>query len=310
MSGTLDLSQLPAPVVVETLDFDTTLAQRQEMLIALFPADMQDSVRRTLKLISDPSEKLLEFSTYLENLVRQRINEAALSTMLAYAENGDLDNLAANYNVKRLTITPEDDTTTPPTPAVMESDDALRLRVQASMETLSVAGPTGAYEEFAREASGKVADAKAFSPSPACVTVTVLSTDGDGTADSALLDIVSQALNDEDKRPVADRLTVQTAQIVTYQIDAVLVMDDSPQAEMIRQAAEDRANDYATQQHRIGKTVYREKIVGILNSEGVDNIILNLPAEDIVISNSQASRCISIAVRNQPEQEVPENERA
>lgn len=201
MSGAIDLSQLPPPVVVEQLDFDTTLDARREAFISLFPPEMQDTIRRTLTLPSDPGEKLLEFSTYIEDLMRQRINEAALSTMLAYAQVSDLDSLAANYDVQRQILTPADNTTTPPTPAVMESDNALRLRVQNTMETLSVAGPTGAYEAFARNADGRVADAKAISPSPACVTVSVLSTNGDGTADSALLDTVSAALNDENVRP-------------------------------------------------------------------------------------------------------------
>ncbi|PWI80489.1 baseplate assembly protein [Enterobacter sp. CGMCC 5087] len=297
MSGAIDLSQLPPPVVVEQLDFDTTLDARREAFVSLFPAEIQDTIRRTLNLPSDPGEKLLEFSTYLENLMRQRINEASLSTMLAYAEDTDLDNLAANYNVQRLVITPADNTTTPPTPAVMESDDALRLRVQNTMETLSVAGPTGAYEAFARAADGRVADAKAISPSPACVTVSILSTDGDGTADSALLDTVSAALNDEDVRPVADRLTVQSAEIVTYLIDAVLMMEDGPQTEVIRKAAQQRASDYAISQYRIGRTIYRAKIIGILNSEGVNNIILNSPATDIPVSNTQASWCTSVSVR-------------
>ncbi len=308
MSGAIDLSQLPPPVVVEQLDFDTTLDARREEFASSFPPEMQDTIRRTLTLPSDPGEKLLEFSTYLENLMRQRINEAALSTMLAYAHDTDLDNLAANYDVQRQIITPADNTTTPPTPAVMESDDSLRLRVQNAMETLSVAGPTGAYEAFARNADGRVADAKAISPSPACVTVSVLSTDGDGTADSALLDTVSAALNDENVRPVADRLTVQSAEIIPYLIDAVLVMEDGPQTEVIRKAAQQRASDYAVSQYRIGRTIYRAKIIGVLNSEGVDNIILNSPADDIPVSDTQASWCTSVAVRTSTNMEGASSE--
>ncbi len=165
------------------------------------------------------------------------------------------------------------------------------------METLSVAGPTGTYEAFARNADGRVADAKAISPSPACVTVSVLSKNGDGIADSALLDTVSAALNDENVRPVADRLTVQSAEIIPYLIDAVLVMEDGPQTEVIRKAAQQRASDYAASQYRIGRTIYRAKIIGVLNSEGVSNIILNSPADDIPVSDTQASWCTSVTVR-------------
>src|SRR5690606_19325488 len=116
-------------------------------------------------------------------------------------------------------------------------DSDLRKRAPQAFEGLSVAGPTAAYEFFARSADGKVADAKAISPSPACVTVSILSREGDGSADSALLDIVSAALNDEDTRPVADRLTVQSAEIVNYNITATAYCQPGPEIEPMQQAA-------------------------------------------------------------------------
>ncbi len=44
---------------------------------------------------------------------------------------------------------------------------------------MSVAGPVGAYEYHALSSDGRVADASAFSPSPAEVVVTILARDGD-----------------------------------------------------------------------------------------------------------------------------------
>lgn len=85
--------------------------------------------------------------------------------------------------MKRLTVTPADNDAVPPVAAVMESDEALRLRVPAAFEGLSVAGPTAAYEFHARSADGRVADASATSPAPAEVVLTVLSREGDGTAE-------------------------------------------------------------------------------------------------------------------------------
>ena len=43
---------------------------------------------------------------YRELLIRQRVNDAARGVMLATASGTDLDNLAANFNVERLLITP------------------------------------------------------------------------------------------------------------------------------------------------------------------------------------------------------------
>jgi phage-related baseplate assembly protein len=77
MSGTIDLSQLPPPVVVEPLDFETLFNERKEAFIALYPEDEQDVIRRTLSLESEPITMLLEENCYRELLLRQRVNEAA-----------------------------------------------------------------------------------------------------------------------------------------------------------------------------------------------------------------------------------------
>lgn len=212
--ATIDLSQLPAPSVVEELDYETLLEERKATLISLYPADQQAAVTRTLVLESEPIVKLLQENAYREFILRQRVNEAAQAVMVAYAMNGDLDQLAANNGVQRLVITPADDEAVPPVAAVMESNADLRQRIPAAFEGMSVAGPTGAYEFHALSADGNVADASVISPAPAEITVSVLSRTGDGTASAELLAAVSAALNDEDVQPVADRVTVQTARMV------------------------------------------------------------------------------------------------
>ncbi|ADO10846.1 Baseplate assembly protein J (GpJ) [Pantoea vagans C9-1] len=148
----IDLSQLPAPQIIEVPDFESLLAERKEALIALYPADEQAAMRRVLALESEPVVKSLQENTYREILLRQRINEAAQAVMVAYAIGSDLDQQAARNNVKRLTITPANPDAVPPVDAVMESDDALRVRVPEAFEGLSVAGPTGAYEFHAKSA--------------------------------------------------------------------------------------------------------------------------------------------------------------
>ncbi|MBI0956628.1 hypothetical protein HCI37_14415 [Escherichia coli] len=209
---------------VRVPDFETLLAERKAEFVALHPKDEQEAVIRTLELESEPVTKLLQENAYRELLLRQRINEAAQAVMVAYAIGGDLDQLAANYNVKRLTVTPADNDAVPPVAAVMESDEALRLRVPAAFEGLSVAGPTAAYEFHARSADGRVADASATSPAPAEVVLTVLSREGDGTAEKDLLDVVEKALNSENVRPVADRLTVRSAEIIPYRVEATIFL--------------------------------------------------------------------------------------
>ncbi|MCB5320437.1 baseplate assembly protein, partial [Yersinia massiliensis] len=92
----IDLSQLPAPLVVESLDYETLLTERKAAFIALYPLEEQDAVMQTLTLESEPITKLLQESTYRELVLRQRVNEAAQAVMVAYANGSDLDQLGAN----------------------------------------------------------------------------------------------------------------------------------------------------------------------------------------------------------------------
>ncbi|WP_449553439.1 baseplate assembly protein [Lelliottia amnigena] len=296
MSGTIDLSRLPPPVVVEPLDFETLFNERKEAFIALYPEDEQDVIRRTLSLESEPITMLLEENCYRELLLRQRVNEAARAVMVAYAVGSDLDQLAANFNVERLTITPEDGSVVPPVPAVMESDADLRVRTPQAFEGLSVAGPTAAYEFFGLSADGRVADVSAVSPTPACVTISVLSREGDGTASLELIDIVASALNGEEVRPVADRVTVQAAEIVPYEIDATLYIYPGPESEPIRQASEQKLQAYIADQRRLGRDIRLSAIYAALHVEGVQRVELAQPVADMVLDDTQASNCTGYTI--------------
>lgn len=289
--STVDLSQLPAPQLIDEPDFEVLLATRKADLIALYPADEQESVARALELESEPQLKLLQENVYRELLLRQRVNEAAQAVMVAYARSSDLDQLAANYNVARLTVTEADATAIPPVSAVMESDDDLRLRIPEAFEGLSVAGPTAAYEFHARSADGRVADVSATSPAPAQVLITVLSRNGNGSAQADLLNVVEAALNDETIRPLADRLTVQAAEIIPYSVNATLFLYPGPEAEPILAAAKTQLQNYIASVKRLGRDIRRSAIYAALHVEGVQRVELTSPVADVVLDKTQASWC-------------------
>nr|WP_211162398.1 baseplate assembly protein [Citrobacter sp. DNRA3] len=294
----IDLSQLPPPQIVDVPDFETLLAERKASFVALYPADQQDAVRRTLALESEPITKQLQESTYREVLLRQRINEAALAVMVAYSNGNDLEQLAANYNVKRLVVTPADDNAVPPVPAVYESDEELRPRIPEAFEGLSVAGPTAAYEFHAKSADGRVADASATSPAPAEVVLTVLSREGDGTAGADLLAVVDKALNSESVRPVADRLTVRSAEIIPYSVDATIFIYPGPEAEPVMAEARASLQKYIASQTRLGRDIRLSAIYAALHVEGVQRVELDSPLDDVVLDKTQAASCTAWRVIN------------
>lgn len=290
---TIDLSLLPAPDIIEPLDYEAILAERRADLLALYPhaADVID-------LESEPLNKLLQESAYREMILRNRVNDAARAVMLAYSTGADLEQLAANFGVKRLVITPGNNSTMPPTPEVLEQDGPLVSRAQSAFEGLSVAGPREAYKFHARSADGRVADVSAVTPQPAEVIVTVLSNIGDGTAPADLVAKVEAALNDEEVRPLGDRLTVQGASIVPYQVTATIYLDYGPESEPIVEAANQSITAYCTEQRRLGRHVNRSAIIAALHVEGVRKVDLTEPAADIAIDDSQAAHCTNIDILN------------
>ncbi|VWD61404.1 baseplate assembly protein [Burkholderia lata] len=288
----IDLSQLPSPDVVQTLDYEALLAARKARFVSLYPADEQAEIAATLALESEPVVKLLQENTYREIVLRQRVNDAARAVMLAYAIGTDLDHLAALFGIRRLTIKPADPEHN--LAAVMESDTDLRARTQLAPQSLSVAGPEGAYVSHARNADGRVLDASAVSPAPCEVLVSVLARDGDGTADPALIAAVAAALQADDVRPLTDKVTVRGAEILRYQVRARLVFFAGPDRAVALAEANRAMKKYTESMHRLGMEVTLDGIYAAARAAGVQKVILESPPAGLPATKQQAPYCTGI----------------
>lgn len=292
----IDLSQLPAPQVVEQIDYEVILAERKAYAISFWPEDEQEEIAGRLALESEPLTKLIQENAYREMVWRQRVNEASLAVMLSSAAGSDLDQIAGNFNVKRLVIQAANAQAVPPVPQVLESDDALRERAQMAFEGLSTAGPRNSYIFHARASDGRVADATAQSPSPAVALVTIQSTVENGTADQELIDLVAAYLDDEDRRPVADRLIVQGAEVLPYEITATLYLKTlGPEAEPVLAAAREQLEAFVNQRRRLGMQVSESAVHAALHVEGVRKVVLE-SWTDIDATDSQAPYCSGITL--------------
>jgi phage-related baseplate assembly protein len=286
----VDLSSLPAPEVLETLDFETLYQDE----LATFERMMGEGWNAALE--SDPVVKLLEVGAYRKMTNRARVNDAAKALLLAYARRGDLDHLAARVNLQRLVIQASDLTTVPPTPEVLEEDDALRERIQMRWEGLTTAGPRSSYILHARNATALVGDATAESPSPAVVVVTLQHLMGDGTADAELVARVKSYLSDDDIRPLGDRLTVQSAEVLPYTVEAIVhPVGTGSENEAILAECESRLAAWVNPRRRLGVEVARSAIDAQLHITGVRRVEL-VDWEDIVPSKSQAAYCTGYSV--------------
>lgn len=293
MSGfsAIDLSKLPSPDIVEALDFEEILGAMKADLIG-----RDSTLAPALSLESEPLTKLLEVCAYRELILRQRINDASRAVMLAYARGGDLDHLAALFGVARLVIDPGEPEARPPVPATHEDDERLRRRVQLSLEGHSTAGPRGSYVYWGLSASPEVKDIDVQSPTAGDVVVTVLGAEGNGLADAALLARVDATLNHADVRPLTDRVTVQAAEILEYELRATLVLYDGPDGEVVRAAAEKAAREYVASHHLLGHDITPSGLYAALHQPGVQRVTLALPAEGVTVASHQAAYCTSVIV--------------
>jgi phage-related baseplate assembly protein len=286
----VDLSSLPAPTVLEPLDFEEVYQEG----LGVFRGYMGGNW--TAALESDPVVKVLEVGAYIKVGNRARVNDAGKAVLLAHAIRGDLDHLGGNVNLKRLVIQAGDLLAVPPVLEVMEDDDPFRERIQLAYEGLTTAGPRNSYILHARNASGLVADATAESAAPCYVTVTVLGLDGQGVAPPQLLATVATALNDDDVRPVCDRVTVQSAEVIPYQIDAILHMASAgPEADAGLAEAKSRLAAWINPRKRLGVEVARSAVDARLHVAGVSRVEL-VGWMDLTPTKAQAAYCIGWAV--------------
>lgn len=295
MAELVDLNKLPAPDVVKTFTFEEILSRRKQQFIDEYPESQRDYWVAVLDLESEPIVKLLEECAYSEMLWRQQLNESAQAVMLAYARGADLDNLAANVNLKRFVIVEENLQTNPPQYAEWESDDALRLRVQSVYETLSTAGSEASYNAHVKNAHAHIADVQTISPQPAFVEIGVLSNQANGVASAEILAAVRKAVNAEHVRPIADRVTVKSAEIINYSVNARLYLYPTPDYEPILQQAKARLSSFV-QTKKMGRDVARSALIAALHVEGVQRVELLQPENDIVIAPLQAAFCTAQTV--------------
>jgi phage-related baseplate assembly protein len=289
----INLEKFAPPTIIDRKDFEAVLTEIKAWLIQREPG-----LEPVLELESEPIVKVLEAWAYREILLRAEVDDAGRGNMLAFAAGAQLDHLAAFFGVERAVVQVGDANAVPPIPEIFEDDGRLRQRTQLSLEGFTTAGSRGAYVFWGLSASSSVKDISVETVTPGEVIVTVLSIEGDGTSSAELVSTVVAQLNQERVRPLTDLVTVQSATTIPYVVDATLIMYEGPDAEVVRQAALDAATAYVTGNHLLGRDITVSGLHAALHQTGVQNVILNSPAANIVASNSQAAYCTGLSIIN------------
>lgn len=297
MSGTLslfDLTQIPPPDVVETLDFETILAAELDDLRARFTAAGLDY---SATVESDPAYKLLEVASYREVLVRQRLNDVARRRLLAFAAGGDLDQLAAFYGVQRMLVTPADPSAVPPTAAVYEDDARFRSRVRDRIAGSSAAGSAAWYRYYAKSASGQVKDVAVDSPSGGIVRVSVLSREGNGTPSAQTLAAVAAVVQSDSVRGVCNTVQVTPASIVAFSVSATLRVLPSAPADVLATQEAALRNAFASSVG-LGWDVTCSWLTACLQGVGVYDVALAQPATNVAIAPNECAALGTVSLTN------------
>lgn len=267
----IDLSKLPFPNVIEPLDYEAILNEMVEDYLANFP-NFQLSE-------SDAVMKAFETCARFRLRDRQRVNEAEKQNFIAIASGSNLDNLVANLIVSRKNG---------------ESDDELRARAVLANEGFSVAGPRGAYYFHGLSAHADVADVGVSSPTPGQVQIVVLAKNG--VPNAQIISAVTNALNDEDVRPITDEVVILPVQLVDFTIDATIYTHDGADPSLVVDYAKSRLNEYLSAARKVGVDIAISGIYSNLHVAGVQKVVLTHPNADIVISENQCGNCTAVNV--------------
>lgn len=285
----IDLSALPFPQVLEEIDFEVELQECKNELVS-----RDAELEAIMDYESEPLVKLLETFAYRLLNKTAQINAKAKALMLAYATGSDLDHLAANRGVYRLTIIEANPNVSPPIEAVMESDEALRRRTHLQPEAQS-AGSVGAYQFWGLSAHGHVKDIAVDTPLSGHVDVWVQS-HIDEVAPSNLLEVIDQTLIPEKRRPFTDYVNVKAATPYEWSVNATLVLFPGPDADVVKKSAEDELEKYINMVAALGYDVTRSGIFHALHVAGVQNVTLVTPANDIVLNKSRYGQCSAVTL--------------
>lgn len=277
----VDMSQLPKPAVIEQLDYEQILQEWIQRYKELDP-DYQDVIE------SDPVYKLIEVAAFREMVLRQRVNDGAHATMLAYAAKEDLDVRGADFDVERLVIDEGDPDAVPPREKIMESDEAFRYRIQLSNRAKNTAGSADDYEFWALSADGRVKSIASDSPKGSLtVTVSVLSHEGNGTASADLIKLVEDTLTPKGTRPLSDEVLVQSATINEFVVEAELELFSGPDEAEVLNAAREQLDKWLSDSHRQGMDLPLDGFYASLRVPGVYKVHLTSPTAGI--TNDQFS---------------------
>ena len=280
LSSSLDLARLPAFKLVD-VDYEV---ERATLIAAIKARFQARGIPYDVDMLeTDTAVILAEEFAFRKTLTLGQLNDAGKRFTLVSAYGATLDAIGATYyadiGVQRLIVTPADPIAG--TPAVMETDDRFRRRIQLAPEARTP-GTLGGYEYWALTAAPRLTDARALNHasglvSPGQILIVLL-----GGPDEAEQIAIAQAfLLNRNVKLATDMVAVRAATRTNAAINAVLEMRPGPSPGLVQTEAEANLTSYLAKRRRIGERITKSSIDAALTVGGVDRVRQNSPVTDI-----------------------------
>ena len=278
MAKRFELVGIPAPDVLDTLDYDTTLAEVVAQFRTRFP-------QYTSVVEGDPGYSVLQAIAWQETMTRKRINDAARAVLATHAIGADLDNLAALLGVTRQVVTAADPNADPPVEEVLETDTRLRDRLLNTLESV-VPGSQAWYRTYALEASAAVKEAVILKTDPGEVTVYLQGIDP-AVPSAAIQTTVETYLGNDARRFICDTVLVEPVGTVGYSITATIGVHDGYVASEVLTKVKAEVTAFGDAREIIGQDIPLSTIYAVMSVDEVAKVTLTAPSADVTVTATQ-----------------------
>jgi phage-related baseplate assembly protein len=278
----IDISLLPPPDIIESLDYEVILAERKAHFLSLYPEEERADMAARLTIEGEPILIVLQEIAYVILILNARINEAARSNLIAFATGGDLDHRALFYGLTRLPN---------------ESDARFRKRILVHIAAINGNGTDERYISRALAADPAVIDAAVSSQQPNSVDVALWIADlpedaslppgidyamANAAHHAAVLDKVKTAFAAPGAVMLGLSVTVYEARPQPVDVAAVVVRESSAPVDLVADLAA-RLPALIRAHAELGRDVSRSRLLSWLHVAGVSRVEMARPEADVPI---------------------------
>lgn len=176
----------------------------------------------------------------------------------------------------------------------LETDESLAERVYLAPSSYSVAGPDDAYVYWAKTYNPDIGSVRPTSPEPCQVVVYILMSDGTIPADEVVAGL-EEFLQNENIRPLTDLVSVETPDVVHFNVALTYYINqsDSASAMAIQSEVENAIADYIKwQTTEIGKDINPSELIKRVVAAGAKRVEVAEPVFTAV-ADTEVAQCAS-----------------